>query len=80
MRPEKALIGRDQPDEQYNWAKGIVHDIAYLGGTSVYYVKLPTDKIVMCSMANVTRRQDRPTWDDEVFISWEATSGVVLRV
>ncbi len=80
VRPEKALIGRDQPDEQYNWAKGLVHDIAYLGGTSVYYVKLPSNKIVMCSMANVTRRQDRPTWDDEVFISWEATSGVVLRV
>ncbi|PKF51605.1 polyamine ABC transporter ATP-binding protein [Enterovibrio nigricans] len=80
LRPEKALLSRDEPQEDYNWSKGVVHDIAYLGGTSVYYVKLPSNKVVMCSMANISRRQERPTWDDEVFISWEATSGVVLRV
>lgn len=80
VRPEKAFISREQPEGEYNWSKGTVHDIAYLGGTSMYYVKLPSNKVVMCSMANVSRRQDRPTWDDEVFISWEATGGVVLRV
>ncbi|KXF81499.1 polyamine ABC transporter ATP-binding protein [Enterovibrio coralii] len=80
LRPEKALLSREEPAEDYNWSKGIVHDIAYLGGTSVYYVKLPSNKVVMCSMANISRRQERPTWDDEVYISWEATSGVVLRV
>ncbi|WP_407330800.1 polyamine ABC transporter ATP-binding protein [Enterovibrio sp. 27052020O] len=80
VRPEKALISRERPEAEHNWAKGIVDDIAYLGGTSVYYVRLPSGKVVMCSMANISRRQDRPTWEDEVFISWEATSGVVLRV
>ncbi|MEZ8142155.1 transporter [Enterovibrio norvegicus FF-33] len=80
VRPEKALISKEPPEGEYNWTKGVVDDIAYLGGMSVYYVKLPSSKIVMCSMANISRRQDRPTWDDEVFISWEATSGVVLRV
>lgn len=79
VRPEKTLIEREQPEGEYNWAKGIVHDIAYLGGISVYYIKLENDQIVQCSMTNRERRADHATWDDEVFISWEATSGVVLR-
>lgn len=79
IRPEKTIIGRQQPTSQYNWAKGTVDDIAYLGGLSVYYIKLENDQIVQCTMHNRERRSEHPTWDEEVFISWEATSGVVLR-
>lgn len=79
VRPEKTIISRDQPEGEYNWAKGVVHDIAYLGGISVYYIRLANGKIVQCSMTNRERRADHATWDDEVFISWEDTSGVVLR-
>jgi len=79
VRPEKTIIGREQPTSTYNWAKGIVDDIAYLGGLSVYYIKLENGQIVQCTMHNRDRRSEHPTWDEEVFISWEATSGVVLR-
>ncbi|MGL5047206.1 MAG: polyamine ABC transporter ATP-binding protein [Shewanella sp.] len=79
VRPEKTIISREKPEGQYNWAKGIVHDIAYLGGISVYYIRLENGQIVQCSMTNRERRADHATWDDEVFISWEDTSGVVLR-
>ncbi|QYJ74430.1 MULTISPECIES: polyamine ABC transporter ATP-binding protein [Shewanella] len=79
VRPEKTLITREQPEGEYNWAKGKVHDIAYLGGLSVYYIKLEDDKIIQCSMTNTERRADHPTWGDDIYISWEATSGVVLR-
>jgi len=79
VRPEKTIISREQPEGQYNWEKGIVHDIAYLGGISVYYIRLENGQIVQCSMTNRERRADHATWDDEVFISWEDTSGVVLR-
>lgn len=79
VRPEKTIISREQPEGEYNWAKGIVHDIAYLGGISVYYIRLENGQIVQCSMTNRERRADHATWDDEVFISWEDTSGVVLR-
>ena len=79
VRPEKTLMSREQPEGEYNWAKGVVHDIAYLGGISVYYIKLENDKLVKCSMTNRERRADHATWEDEVFISWEATSGVVLK-
>ena len=79
IRPEKTLISRDRPQQEFNWAVGIVDDIAYLGGISVYYIKLDCGQRVQCSMTNRERGADHPTWDDHVFISWEATSAVVLR-
>ncbi|MGL4515675.1 MAG: polyamine ABC transporter ATP-binding protein [Shewanella sp.] len=79
VRPEKTIISREQPEGAYNWAKGVVDDIAYLGGISVYYIRLENGQIVQCSMTNRERRADHATWGDEVFISWEDTSGVVLR-
>ncbi|WP_372942419.1 polyamine ABC transporter ATP-binding protein [Shewanella sp.] len=79
LRPEKTIITREKPDSEYNWAHGVVHDIAYLGGLSVYYIKLKNKQIVQCSMINRERRADHPTWEDEVYISWEDSSGVVLH-
>jgi len=78
LRPEKVLIRRDQPQALYNWARGIVHDIAYLGGVSTYYVKLASGKLVQASMTNNERRAERPTWGDTVYLSWEASSPVLL--
>jgi len=79
IRPEKLLITTEQPSCQYNWSRGKVHDIAYLGGHSVFYVTLPDGKIVQSFVANAERRGARPTWDDEVYVWWEDDSGVVLR-
>ena len=52
---------------------------AYLGGHSVFYVELPSGKLVQSFVANAERRGARPTWDDEVYVWWEDDSGVVLR-
>lgn len=79
VRPEKTLVTRDKPDAAYNWCKGVVHDIAYLGGHSVYHIKLASGMIVQSNMTNIIRTADNPTWEDEVYISWEAGSGVVLN-
>lgn len=79
VRPEKARINREQPEGEYNWCQGVVVDIAYLGGISVYYIRLTNDQVIQSVMTNSDRRSDPPTWEDKVFISWEATSGVVLR-
>ncbi|RTR34780.1 polyamine ABC transporter ATP-binding protein [Shewanella atlantica] len=79
VRPEKARISREQPQHEYNWCHGEVEDIAYLGGISVYYIRLANDQVIQSVMTNRDRRSDPPTWKDKVFISWEATSGVVLR-
>ncbi|MBV7314518.1 polyamine ABC transporter ATP-binding protein [Shewanella sp. NIFS-20-20] len=79
VRPEKTLVSKIQPQQEYNWAEGTVHDIAYLGGTSVYYIRLSNRQLVQCSMLNRERGADHPTWDDKVFISWDDTSAVVLN-
>lgn len=79
LRPEKMLVTTVQPDFQYNWSRGKIHDIAYLGGHSVFYVKLSSGKVVQSFVANAERQGARPTWDDEVFVWWEDDSGVVLR-
>ncbi|MGH8352886.1 MAG: polyamine ABC transporter ATP-binding protein [Pseudomonas sp.] len=79
IRPEKLLVTTEKPTCEYNWSRGKVHDIAYLGGHSVFHVKLPSGKIVQSFVANAERRGARPTWDDEVFVWWEDDSGVALR-
>lgn len=79
VRPEKTRITREQPQSEYNWSSGVVEDIAYLGGISVYYIRLPNKQLIQTIMTNRERRSDPPTWEEAVFISWEATSGVVLR-
>ena len=79
LRPEKLLITTEQPGFEYNWSRGKVHDIAYLGGHSVFYVELPGGKLVQSFVANAERQGARPTWGDEVYVWWEDDSGGVLR-
>lgn len=78
VRPEKVFVTTEQPEQEYNWAHGVVHDIAYLGGHSMYYIKLDSGKIVQAFFANSERRLPRPTWEDQVYISWDDDGGVVL--
>ncbi|HYQ39264.1 MAG TPA: polyamine ABC transporter ATP-binding protein [Pseudomonas sp.] len=82
LRPEKLLLSSDKPElehAEYNWSSGKVHDIAYLGGHSVYYVALPSGLIVQAFMANSERHVKRPTWGDAVYVHWVDDSGVVLQ-
>ncbi|WP_426415468.1 ABC transporter ATP-binding protein [Aestuariirhabdus sp. LZHN29] len=78
IRPEKIEISREEPDQESNWCAGVVSDIAYLGGHSVYYIKLASGKIVQSTFSNIERKMGRPTWEDKVYISWEPESCVVL--
>lgn len=79
IRPEKTMMSTSRPADSYNWSRGVVHDIAYLGAHSVYYIKLPSGMVIQSNMANIERSADNPTWDDEVYITWDSTSGVVLN-
>ena len=79
VRPEKTRISQQLPTHPNNWSKGVVDDIAYLGTHSVYYVKLPSGKIVQANRANTERHGERLTWKDSVYVSWEESSPVVLN-
>ncbi|WP_354623470.1 polyamine ABC transporter ATP-binding protein [Psychromonas sp. MME2] len=78
IRPEKMVIRREKPTAKYNWVVGVVDDIAYLGGISIYYIKIESGQIVQCIFTNRQRRFEPPTWNDSLYISWEPTAGVVL--
>lgn len=78
VRPEKTLLSRERPAQRHNFAHGVVVDIAYLGTHSLYYVRLDSGLMVQANRANSERSADRPTWEDEVYISWDDSSAIVL--
>ncbi|WP_417515248.1 polyamine ABC transporter ATP-binding protein [Marinobacter sp.] len=78
LRPEKINLTSIKPDGEFNWSQGKVENIAYLGDITSYYVKLKSGKLVQATMANVARLGERPTWGDTVFVSWEASSPILL--
>jgi putrescine transport system ATP-binding protein len=83
LRPEKIFISREKPEgDDDNRVHGVVAEIAYLGDLSVYLVRLATGRNVRVTQPN-TRRQaavsaERITWDEPVWLSWDASSPVVV--
>lgn len=82
LRPEKVRISNEPPaDGASNTVKGTVHDIGYLGGISTYRVEVDGNRIVEITSPNMVRpKEANPPidWDDEVHLSWDASSSVVL--
>ncbi|TBU99170.1 ABC transporter ATP-binding protein [Stutzerimonas kirkiae] len=82
LRPEKLLMSLDKPELEhpdYNWVVGTVHDIAYLGGHSVYYIRLESGLLLQAFVANAERHVKWPTWEEQVYLYWLSDSGVVLQ-
>ncbi|MBW8639870.1 ABC transporter ATP-binding protein [Hoeflea sp. WL0058] len=79
LRPEKPEISRHRPDGVDNVVEGVVEEIAYRGNLSIFRVRLKTGKQIDLIRTNQERSAQEPiTWDDPVFVSWDAASGVVL--
>ena len=80
IRPEKVGISLDPPaDPSVNVGHGEVWDIGYLGDFSIFIVKLDDGRIMRAAQANVSRLVDRPiTFEDMVWLTWKADSGLVL--
>ena len=82
VRPEKIVISKAPPTaNETNVTRGKVRDVGYLGNLSIYRIELPNGKILQVSSQNERRssREERDVdWDDEVYLSWEPSSPVVL--
>ncbi|ADG15783.1 putrescine transport system ATP-binding protein [Paraburkholderia sp. JPY681] len=79
VRPERIAITRKPPEGAYNWGKGVVTNIAYMGGYSLYHVKLDGGKTVIANVTSLALTEiDPPSWGDEVYVRWSASAGVVL--
>ena len=79
VRPEKIFMSTaPPPGSADNLVRGTVQDIAYLGDLSIYLVKLPTGKVVRVTQPNTSRHAEAIVWDQQVYLSWDATSPVVV--
>src|SRR5690554_5789267 len=79
IRPEKMVLSREAPPGEFNRASGIVQEIAYMGDLSIYLIKLDSGKTVRVTQPNIVRHaEDRFTWDDRVWVSWDESSSVVV--
>jgi putrescine transport system ATP-binding protein len=79
VRPEKIHLARENPGRDANLFRGTVTEIAYLGDVSRYLVRLDTGKIVRITQPNISRREeDRITWDEPVWVYWDASANVVV--
>lgn len=87
MRPEKIYIEKTHPIDENgnkltcNYTTGVVSNIAYMGDISIYYVTLKSGKIVNTTLPNVDRfNVGLPTWNDEVYLSWDPESCITLTL
>jgi putrescine transport system ATP-binding protein len=79
VRPEKIFMSTVAPQGgSDNVVRGTVQDIAYLGDLSIYLVRLPTGKVVRVTQPNTSRHAEAISWDQQVYLSWDATSPVVV--
>jgi putrescine transport system ATP-binding protein len=80
VRPEKIFVSKSEPENDDDTKmRGVVLDLGYLGSRSLYRVQLASGKIVQVSAQNRRRSATRALqWDDEVWISWQPRSAVVL--
>ena len=80
IRPEKVSITAEKPADAANALPGKILDIAYLGNLSTYHVALPNGQVIKAQTANTRRLSRRSfTWEDDVWLSWTDTAGVLLE-
>lgn len=80
VRPEKIFISKEAPaGTDLTVLKGVVHDLGYFGNLSVYRVQLPSGVMLQVSAQNRRRSAAKSVeWDDEVFLSWDISSVILL--
>ncbi|WP_175803421.1 ABC transporter ATP-binding protein [Burkholderia ambifaria] len=79
VRPERIALTRKPPEGAFNWARGRITNVAYMGGYSLYHVKLDAGKTVIANVSSLAITElDTPSLGDEIYVRWSATAGVVL--
>jgi putrescine transport system ATP-binding protein len=76
IRPEKVKLSRRGPasdavnSHAINRLEGVVTDVSYLGGLTVYKVRLDSGMVVRCSMANTARIDSDAYSADQRVVAW----------
>jgi putrescine transport system ATP-binding protein len=86
IRPEKICINKEIPDgttetESVNLIHGTVREMAYLGRLSTYRITTDYGEVLEVTSPNQKRFSDGQhavDWDDEVYLSFDPTSAILL--
>jgi putrescine transport system ATP-binding protein len=81
IRPEKIFMSTAPPPAVHgtdNVVRGTVQDIAYLGDLSIYLVKLAAGRVVRVTQPNTSRHAEAITWEQQVYLTWDSSSPVVV--
>ncbi len=79
LRPEKIAVTKTRPDTDHNLMSGTVKEIAYLGDMSIYHVEIETGERLEVSLTNARHNlEERPSWEDKVWLSFHPANAVVL--
>jgi putrescine transport system ATP-binding protein len=76
IRPEKIKLSRRGPisdaahAQSINRLEGVVTDVSYLGGTTIYKVKLDSGAVVRASMANIARLETDNFGPGQRVVAW----------
>jgi putrescine transport system ATP-binding protein len=83
VRPEKVRMQAGPlpgDGDAVNAVRGRIADVGYLGGVSIYKVRLDDGTVVKAAVANVARTSGRAfSIHDEVWLSWPPEAAVVLE-
>ena len=80
VRPEKIRLSKEPAaGDRINQIKGIVWELGYLGNHSTYRVKTATGQLITAYAQNRRRTAEWAIdWSDEVYLSWDADSAILL--
>ncbi|KLT73163.1 transporter [Neisseria arctica] len=83
IRPEDIDLYKEKPEHlgEFNWARGTVKEIAYLGSFATYHVELENGRIIKSQVPApywYVRNITPPTWDETVYMSWPANQPTPL--
>lgn len=80
LRPEKITISLEKPDDDEGISlRGVVDDLGYFGKLSLYRIRLEAGRMIQVSRQNRRRSVKRfVEWEDEVWVSWQPRSAIVL--
>jgi putrescine transport system ATP-binding protein len=79
VRPEKIFLAKEPPRETDRTVlRGVVLDLGYFGGLSLYRIETGNGTVIEVSAQNRQRDARGPEWDDEVYLSWDASNTILL--
>lgn len=79
VRPEKVQISKGELGDLRNKISGTIDEIAYMGNSSVYQVRLDSGKRVRVSQSNLTRTEESTlAGNDRVNLGWADGAGIVV--